>query len=186
MTEDGEQCGIESGKSQETDDVPNQSVSSHSTSDDAEELLGACAASGQERIERSQYNLCDEEMKTSLFGTSTNVQTESTPWPSQATIQDATTEATDDRSFMSAVVGDSISDSCLGLDQHVAEARANREQLQREREEREQFGRELERKGLLIREQRVRQRMDQKERVEPQQQEAHTADSQYTYSGVVS
>ena len=101
-------------------------------------------------------------------------------------IQDATTEATDDRSFMSAVVGDSISDSCLGLDQHVAEARANREQLQREREEREQFGRELERKGLLIREQRVRQRMDQKERVEPQQQEAHTADSQYTYSGVVS
>ena len=100
MTEDGEQCGIESGKSQETDDVPNQSVSSHSTSDDSEELLGACAASGQERIERSQYNLCDEEMKTSLFGTSTNVQTESTPWPSQATIQDATTEATDDRSLI--------------------------------------------------------------------------------------
>ena len=60
--------------------------------------------------------------------------------------------------------------------------------LQREREEREQFKRELERKGLLIREQRVQQRMDQKERVEPyvQQQEAHTADSQYAYSLAVS
>ena len=172
----GEQCDIENGKSEETDDVPNQSLSSDSTSDDAEELLGACAASGQERIERSQYNLCDEEMKTSLSGTSTNVQTEITPWPSQDTIQDVTT----------AVVGGSSSDSYLGLDQHVAEARANREQLQGEREEREQFRRELERKGLSIREQRVRQRMDQKERVEPQQQESHTADSQYTYSGTVS
>lgn len=187
LMEDGEQCGIENGKSEETDDVQNQSSSSHSTSGDAEELLGACAASGQERNERSQHNLCDEETKTLLSGTSTNVQTESTPWPSQDPIQDATSEATDDRSLMSALVADSSSDSYLGLDQHVAEARANREQRQREREEREQFGRDLERKGLIIREHKVRQRMDQKERVEPQQQEAPaTAYSQYRYSGGVS
>ena len=80
---------------------------------------------------------------------------------------------------------ESTGNSLLALEQHVAEACALVEQVDREREEREQFRREIERKEQMIREQRARERREREEREMPEaerwplQQDAVIAHSQW-------